>query len=173
MLTPYLEIGEVLKPQGVQGLVKVRPDTDAPERYLVLKSVFVEAEGGYRELPISDQSLRDGYVYLRLDGARTRDEAEKQRGLMLYVDRAHARPLGKDEWYITDLVGCRVSLDSGEMVGEVTEVMQPGANDVFVIRGPKGEILVPVLRDVLVSVDVEDRSIVLNARRFREVAVLP
>ncbi len=173
MLTPYLEIGEVLKPQGVQGLVKVRPDTDAPERYLVLKSVFVEAEGGYRELPISDQSLRDGYVYLRLDGARTRDEAEKQRGLMLYVDRAHARPLGKDEWYITDLVGCRVSLDSGEAVGEVTEVMQPGANDVFVIRGPKGEILVPVLRDVLVSVDVEDRSIVLNARRFREVAVLP
>lgn len=173
MLTPYLEIGEVLKPQGVQGLVKVRPDTDAPERYLVLKSVFVEAEGGYRELPISDQSLRDGYVYLRLDDARTRDEAEKQRGLMLYVDRAHARPLGKDEWYITDLVGCRVSLDSGEAVGEVTEVMQPGANDVFVIRGPKGEILVPVLRDVLVSVDVEDRSIVLNARRFREVAVLP
>ena len=173
MLTPYLEIGEVLKPQGVQGLVKVRPDTDAPERLGTLAAVWIRTADGYEEQPIGDVSVRDGFVYLRLNGAQDRNAAEKQRGLFLYVDRAHAKPLDEGEWYITDLVGCAVSLDTGEAVGEVTEVMQPGANDVFVIRSPKGEVLVPVLKDALRSVDVENRRIVLDARRFREVAVLP
>ena len=174
MLAPYLEIGEVLKPQGVRGLVKVRPDTDAPERFSELNTVYIRsADGAFRPLSVGDASVRDGFAYLRLDGAQTRDEAEKQRGWLLYVDRAHAKPLGENEWYITDLVGCTVTLDSGEAVGRVTEVMQPGANDVFVIQGPRGEVLVPVLKDALAAVDVEARQIVLKAQRFREVAVLP
>ena len=172
MLTPYIEIGEVLRPHGIQGMVKVRPETDAPERFLALAQVWLSQGQGYRTAKVSEASVHDGFVYLRLDGAATRDDAEKQRGLILYVDRANARPLDKDEWFICDLIGCKVSTDQGETIGEVTDVMQPGPNDVFVIRTPRGEALVPVLKSVIVSVDVENRSIVLDHERLREVAVM-
>ena len=173
MLTPYIEIGEVLRPHGIQGLVKVRPETDAPDRFLSLKQVWLTDGHEYRPAAVSEAAVReDGFVYLRLDGAATRNDAEKQRGLTLYVDRAHARPLGRDEWFICDLIGCAVSTDAGETLGEVTDVMQPGPNDVFVIRTPRGEMLVPVLKRVIVRVDVEGHSIVLDHERLREVAVL-
>ncbi len=172
MLTPYIEIGEVLRPQGIQGLVKVRPETDAPERFLSLKQVWLKDGQGYRPTEVREAAVReDGFVYLRLDGAMTRNDAEKQRGLILYVDRANARPLDKDEWFICDLIGCKVSTDTGEAVGEVTDVMQPGPNDVFVIRSPKGEILVPILKRVIVKVNVEARQIVLDHTVLKEVAV--
>ena len=171
MLTPYIEIGEVLRPQGIRGQVKVRPETDAPERFLGLTEVWLAEGGGYRRAAVRDVSVREDFVYLCLDGAQTRDDAEKQRGRILYVDRAHARPLDKDEWFICDLVGCRVSTDTGEVLGEVTEVMQPGPNDVFVIKTPRGEMLVPVLRKVLVNVDVENRSIVLDHAVLKEIAL--
>ena len=110
MLTPYIEIGEVLRPHGIQGMVKIRPETDAPERFLSLKQVWLAQEESYRTAEVKDVSVRDdGFVYLRLDGSATRDDAEKQRGLILYVDRANARPLDKDEWFICDLISCRVS----------------------------------------------------------------
>lgn len=172
MLTPYIEIGEVLRPHGIQGLVKVRPETDAPERFLDLKEVWLSQGQDYRPAAVREISVRDdGFVYLRLDGAVTRNDAEKQRGLILYVDRAHARALDQDEWFICDLVGCQVSTDLGETIGVVTDVMQPGPNDVFVIRTPRGEALVPVLKRVIVKVDVENRKIVLDHARLPEVAV--
>ena len=172
MLTPYIEIGEVLRPHGIQGLVKVRPETDDPQRFLALKSVWLAQGKDYRPAEVREASVReDGFVYLRLDGAESRNDAEKQRGLLLYVDRANARELGRDEWFICDLIGCRVSTDTGDDLGEVTDVMQPGPNDVFVIRTPRGEMLVPVLKKVLASVDVENRRIVLDHERLREVAV--
>ena len=171
MLSTYIEIGEVLKPQGIQGLVKVRPDTDDPERFLALSSVWAKEGEAYREVPVSEAGVRDSFVYLRLDGAADRNAAEKQRGWMLYVDRAHAKPLGEDEWFICDLVGCTASTEDGEILGEVTEIMQPGPNDVFVIRTKRGELLVPVLKRVLKSVDVQARSIVFWRERLREVAL--
>ncbi len=172
MLNPYIEIGEVLRPQGIQGLVKVRPETDTPERFHALKEVWLADGAGYRRAAVEAVSVREDFVYLRLDGAASRDDAEKQRGLTLYVDRAHARPLKEDEWFICDLIGCQVRTDAGEALGEVTDVMQPGPNDVFVIRTGRGEMLVPVLKRVLVRVDVERREIVLNSERLREVALV-
>ena len=171
MLTPYIEIGEVLRPQGVQGLVKVRPDTDDPQRFLDLKTVWIKTGDTYAAAEVRDASVRDGFVYLRLGGAEDRDQAEKQRGLMLYVDRANAKPLRRDEWFICDLIGCAVRTDTSRTIGEVTDVLQPGANDVFVIRTPRGEMLVPVLKRVISSVDVEQRVITLIDERLREVAV--
>lgn len=172
MLTPYIEIGEVLRPHGIQGLVKVRPETDAPDRFLSLKQVWLTDGHEYRPAAVSEAAVReDGFVYLRLDGAASRNDAEKQRGLTLYVDRAGARPLKKDEWFICDLIGCKVGTDAGEELGEVTDVMQPGPNDVFVIKTKKGEVLVPVLKRVIVRVDVEARQIVLDHAVLKEVAV--
>ena len=171
MLSEYLLIGQVLRPQGVRGQVKVRPDTDDPGRFLALKEVYLFKGGQYIPVPVEEVSVRDDGVYLRLNGAKTRDEAEKQRDLLLYIDRAHAVKLNENETFICDLIGCRAVDKSGNEIGKVADVLQPGGNDVYVIKTPKGEMMLPALRFVIPPVDAENGVIVIADTRLKEVAV--
>ena len=107
MYSEYLLIGEVLKPQGVNGQVKVRPDTDDPARFRQLETVYLKQGERYAPCSIEKAETRaDGFVYCVLNGASSRDEAEKQRGWMLYVDRAHAVDLEEGRYFISDLLVC-------------------------------------------------------------------
>lgn len=171
MLSEYLLIGEVLRPQGVKGQVKVRPDTDDPERFLDLNQVFLKQSDGYTAAPVADVSVRDDGVYLRLQNAQTRDEAEKQRGWMLYIDREHARPLAENETFICDLIGCKAVDTQGREIGVVQDVLQPGGNDVYVIKTPKGEMLLPALKHVVPAIDVKKGIMTVDEARLPEVAV--
>ena len=171
MLSEYLLIGEVLRPQGVKGQVKVRPDTDDPERFLDLNQVFLKQSDGYTAAPVADVSVRDDGVYLRLQNAQTRDEAEKQRGWMLYIDREHARPLAENETFICDLIGCKAVDTQGREIGVVQDVLQPGGNDVYVIKTPKGEMLLPALKHVVPVIDVKKGIMTVDEARLPEVAV--
>ena len=171
MLSEYLLIGEVLRPQGVKGQVKVRPDTDDPERFLDLNQVFLKQGDGYTAAPVADVSVRDDGVYLRLQNAQTRDEAEKQRGWMLYIDREHARPLAENETFICDLIGCKAVDTQGREIGVVQDVLQPGGNDVYVIKTPKGEMLLPALKHVVPVIDVKNGIMTVDEARLPEVAV--
>lgn len=171
MLSEYLQIGEVLRPQGIKGLVKVRPDTDDPYRFEDLDFVYIKTAKGYEEAEISDVSIRDDGVYLRLNDVQDRNEAEKQRGIVLYVDRAHARELEEGETFICDIIGCKaVDLDGNEL-GVVKDVMQPGGNDVYVIKCPKGEMLLPAVKHAVPEIDVENGIMKIDAARLPEVAV--
>ena len=124
MFSEYLSIGEVLKPQGVRGQVKVRPDTNDPARFSQLQQVYIQQDNAYIAWPVSDVAVRDGYVYCTLNHAQTRDDAEKQRGAMLYIDREHAVPLAENEYYISDLIGCTVQDQQGQAIGTLADVLQ-------------------------------------------------
>ena len=171
MLSEYLLIGQVLRPQGIKGQVKVRPDTDDPERFLDLETVYLKKGEAYEPVSVDEISVRDDGVDLRLANAQSRDEAEKQRNLLLYVDRAHAVELGEDETFICDLIGCKAVDTQGNELGTVKDVLQPGGNDVYVIKTPKGEMLLPALKHVIPTVDVEKGVIIIDEKRLPEVAV--
>ena len=171
MLSEYLLIGQVLRPQGIKGQVKVRPDTDDPARFEDLETVYIKNGNAYNPISVDEVSVRDDGVYLRLNGAQTRDEAEKQRNWMLYVDRAHARELAENETFICDLIGCRVLDLQGNELGQVTDVLQPGGNDVYVIKTQKGEMLLPALKHVIPIVDAARGVVIVDERRLPEVAV--
>ncbi len=171
MLSEYLLIGQVLRPQGIKGQVKVRPDTDDPERFLDLETVYLKKGEAYEPVSVDEVSVREDGVYLRLANAQSRDEAEKQRNLLLYVDRAHAVELGEDETFICDLIGCRVIDLQGNELGTVKDVLQPGGNDVYVIKTPKGEMLLPALKHVIPAVDVKGGTMTVDEKRLPEVAV--
>lgn len=171
MLDQYLVIGEVLKPQGVRGEVKVRPITWDPMRFAQMKSVFMQRDGAYQSVGMKCVRIDPDAVYLLIEGIRDRDQAEKLRGTLLYVDRDHAVKLPRDTEFICDLVGCRASDDEGNDLGLLTEVMQPGAGDVYVFNGPRGEVLVPALKRAVLDVDVNEKKILLSAQALREVAV--
>jgi len=171
MLQAYLAVGQVLKPQGVRGEVKVKPLTDDPRRFLGLEQVFVCVDGAYAPRAMRCARVHDGFAYVEFDGVGDREAAGALRDLLLYVERENAAPLEEGADYIVDLVGCGVFDTRGEPVGTLTDVLQPGANDVYVIDTPRGELLIPALKRVVPAVDVAARRITVDEGVLPEVAV--
>ena len=171
MLSQYLMIGEITKPQGVRGEVKVRPCTCDPDRFNGLETVYIEDGGSYRPVPVRVNRVGAEAVFMNIGGVADRDAAEKLRGTMLYIDRAHAVELDEDSTFLCDLYGLRGAVSDGRDLGVLKDVLQPGGNDVYVFRGPLGEVLVPALKSVVLKVDLEKGEMLLDARRLDEVAV--
>ena len=171
MLSEYLMIGEITKPQGVRGEVKVRPCTCDAERFEGLETVYVEKEGGYAPLNIRVNRLSEDAVFMSVEGVTDRDAAEALRGTLLYIDRAHAVALDEDTNFLADLYGLHGLTDDGRDLGRLADVMQPGGNDVYVFQGGYGEVLVPALKSVVIRVDYEAEVMYLSRQRLDEVAV--
>ncbi|MBQ1946589.1 MAG: 16S rRNA processing protein RimM [Clostridia bacterium] len=172
MYCEYFLIGQVLRPQGVRGQVKVRPDTDDPARYKLLDTVYLKKGDRYEPISISDVSVRDGFVFCTLNNATTCEEAEAMRDTMLYIDRAHAVDPGEDGDFICDLIGCRVIDTKGNEIGTLKDVLQPGANDVYVIKMKKGMMYLPAVKHVVTETHTKDNYVVVDEERLPEVAVI-
>ena len=131
MQSEYLLIGEITRPQGVRGEMRVRPYTDDPMRFEDLDEVYVKRGDKYEARGITFVRLNsDDVVIIRMDGVGNANAVEALRGEKLYVDREHAVELPEDADFIVDLIGCRVTDDEGNDYGKITDVMQPGGNDV-------------------------------------------
>lgn len=172
MYCEYFLIGQVLRPQGVRGQVKVRPDTDDPARYKLLDTVYLKKGDRYEPISISDVSVRDGFVFCTLNNATTCEKAEAMRDTMLYIDRAHAVDPGEDGDFICDLIGCRVIDTKGNEIGTLKDVLQPGANDVYVIKMKKGMMYLPAVKHVVTETHTKDNYVVVDEERLPEVAVI-
>ena len=170
-MNEYLLIGEVLKPQGVRGDVKVRPITCDIFRFEELEQVFFVKDGDYMPIGVSLVRMDEDAVYLHFDGIDDRNQAETIRGNLLYVDREHAVELEEDENFIVDLIGLKGVDDEGNEYGKLVDVMQPGGNDVYVFRDRRREVLVPALKTAVLKVDLENGIMLMSAKRLREVAV--
>ena len=172
MLNPYLLIGEIVRPQGIRGEVKVRHYTDDPSRFEELETVLMEkGKDAYTPIVITGCRVQKEDVFLVLEGVTDRDAAEKLRGIKLYVDRAHARELEEDEVFITDILGATAYDTQGERLGTLKEVLTPGGVDVFVFDTPRGSLMVPALKSVLLTLDAQNGTIVLDEEKLSEVAL--
>lgn len=148
-------VGEVIKPHGIQGELKVYSHTDNPQRFKKLSKVILEQNGLTQPFNIVSARVQPDGVYLTLEGIETREEAEKLRGATVKIDRADVPPL-KEGWYYFELEGMQVF--EGELcLGVLTQVMATGANDVYLVKGEKGEICIPALKSVVKKVDVPGR----------------
>lgn len=171
-MNEFLVIGEILKPQGVRGEAKVRPITCDLSRFEGLKEIYFEENGVHTPRAVSVSRVEEDAVYMRFEGVGDRNGAEKLRGRLIYVDRAHAARLDADENFIVDLIGLRGVDDEGGEYGTLIDVMQPGGNDVYVFRDEKRrETLVPALKTAILNVDLQARVMLMSAARLREVAV--
>lgn len=167
----YLMIGEVLKPQGIRGEVKIRPCFSDPEAFLGWDTLYVKRGDGYAPIRCSGNRLRDGFAYAVLDGAATMTEAEKQRGLVLYIDRAHAAQPPEGDVFISDLIGCEAFDEAGVRIGVLRDVLQHGPVDTWVFDTPRGMMMAPALKAAFPVLDVANGRISVCAERLAEVAV--
>ncbi len=149
----YLTIATVLAPFGLRGELKVRIETDFPERFAALSQVYL----GPDHEPFAFQAFRPhkGFGLLKLKGCDSRDEAERLRGWEVQILGEEAMPLPAGQYYIYQIEGLAVYTQDDEYLGAVEEVLSTGSNAVHVVQGPLGEVLIPALPDVILKVDLE------------------
>ncbi|NLM20579.1 MAG: 16S rRNA processing protein RimM [Peptococcaceae bacterium] len=146
-------VGEVLKPIGIKGEIKVYPLTDNAQRFKKLKKVYLTNNQVHSEFKIQRVRIDPkGMVFLKLEGINTPEEAEKYRGFQVRIDHSEVPPL-KDRWYYFELEGMKV-YENEVLLGTLVSVLETGANDVYLVRGEKGEICIPALKSVVKKVDV-------------------
>ena len=168
----YLQIGEIVRPQGIRGEVKLRAMSSDPQRYARLERVYLLVKGEYVACKVRKGRCNGGFAVLMLDGISDRNQAEALRGVKVYVDRAHAIELDEDENFVVDLVGLTAVDTQGTQIGTLTDVLSPNSVcDVYVFDTPRGELMIPALKRVVAEVDVEAGRIVLDERVLPEVAV--
>lgn len=166
-MTDKLTVGEVLKPQGIRGELKIKPFTDDAEVFCAFSRVFV-GDTPYKVLSVRTGG---GAVFLGLKGVADRNAAELLRGKQVYVLREEAPVPEEGRYYIADLLGCQIVTQQGETLGTLTDVRQ-AATDIYTVDMDGKEVLFPAADGVITAVDVEAGIITVDKKRFYEVAVL-
>lgn len=151
-----LRVGVISSTHGVRGEVKVYPTTDDPNRFKKLKNVVLDTGREYIELEISGVKFFKEQVILKFKGIDNINDIEKYKGKDLLVHREDAVELGENENYVADLIDLKVVTDEGKTLGILVDVMETGANDVYVVETEDGEeLLIPAIRDCILDVDLD------------------
>ena len=162
-----LIVGTITSPHGVHGEVKIFPQTDDVRRFKKLKEVYLDTgkkSGGNSEtekMLLHPESVKffKQFVIIKFKEFNSMNEVEGLRNKELLVDREHAVKLSKDEYFIADLIGLKVYRTDDSFLGELTDVLQTGANDVYVVKKEDGsEILLPAIKECIMGVDMEKRT---------------
>ena len=159
-----IELGKVLKPQGIKGELKVLPLSKAE---FLRPDIEVVVAG--KTARITACSIREGYAYVSLDISQDRNAAEELRDAIISMPDGADVSLDNGEYLFADLVDCEVYTTDGEYVGKVVEVENYGATDILTIHRDFASIACPFLRTVFLSVDTRAKKIVVDKAKFNEV----
>ncbi|HHW41438.1 MAG TPA: 16S rRNA processing protein RimM [Syntrophomonadaceae bacterium] len=160
----YITVGQISKPYGLRGEVRVIPYTDFPDRFLTTKRLFIRQNTLFLEKLVERAYIKDNRIIIKLAGINTPEEAGKFRGALLQVPPEEVRALPEGSYYYFQIVGLPVYTLDGKLIGKVDEILNTGSNDVYLVKDPeKGkEILLPATKEVIKKVDLKERCIVVN-----------
>lgn len=158
-----LRVGVISSTHGVRGEVKVFPTTDDVQRFKKLKEVWLDSGKERLLLHIEGVKFFKQFAILKFKGYDNINDIEKYKGKELWVSRENAVPLEENEYYIADLIGLSVISDEGESLGELTDVLQTGANDVYCVKMANGrEALFPAIAECVQTIDLEKGTMVVH-----------
>lgn len=160
-------IGTITKPQGIKGEVKIMPFTDDVMRFDQLKEVNIDND----IYLIEDVRISCQDLYLKFKGINDRNDAEKLRNKNIEIPKKLLKEPDVGRYYIIDLIGCNVIVD-GVPIGKLDNVLQNGAADVYVVKNLSGNtIMFPALSDLILDINITEKTIKLDSKRFQEVVV--
>ena len=154
----FIPIGRVVAPWGIRGEVKVEVLTDFPDRFSCGEILYLQG----RAVTIKSSRYRGNTVILKLDTIDNRNAAELIRGANLEVPSTELKPLPKGEYYRFQLLGLEVQNTEGKLLGQVSDVIQTGSNDVYEISSDTGKFLIPATDEVIKSIDLDKRRMVIE-----------
>ena len=158
-----LQVGVISSTHGVRGEVKVFPTTDDVTRFRQLKKVYLDT--GREMLPLEIQNVKffKQFAILKFKVIDNINDIEKYRGKSLMIDREDAVDLDEDEYFIADMIGMKVCTEDGSEFGTLKDVMETGANDVYIIDSLEhGEVLIPAIRECILDVDMDEERMTIH-----------
>ncbi len=158
-----LRVGVIASTHGVRGEVKVFPTTDDAERFKMLKQVTLDT--GKEQIPLEIEHVKffKNMVILKFKGYDSINDIEKYKSKDLLIPRGQAVELEEDEYFVADLIGLNVVTDEGEALGTLKDVLETGANDVYIVAHPDGkELLLPAIGDCILDVDLEESRMTVH-----------
>ena len=174
-LDDMLRVGVISSTHGIKGEVKVFPTTDDPKRFAKLKKVYMDyCKKGIKgnsssrciELEVGSVKYFKQFVILKFKGIDNINDVEQYKGMDLYVTSEDAVPLGENEYYITDLIGLKVIDEEQTEIGTLEDVLQTGANDVYVIKANEkfgnNELLFPAIKECILNIDLTKRVMTVH-----------
>lgn len=160
-----IEVAQILKPQGIKGEVKALPLTNVLAVFNSLKTCQV----GNKNLQIEHLSLRQGYLYIKFGGINTRNDAENLRNLNILIEKELVEEAKEeDDFLVDDLIGMVLYDDKGELVGQIMDILNYGATDIFVIERENHSYEVPYIEDVFKTAN---GKIVVDSEKLKEVLI--
>lgn len=159
----FLTVGKIVNTHGIRGDLKVLLNTDFADIRFAPKNVLnlVHPETGAKhEVTIASSKPLKGMYLVRFEGFDNINLVEKYKGYEIRVSKDNTVPLEEGEYYYHQIIGCRVVGEDGADLGVITEILRPGANDVWTVKMPNGkQLLLPVIDDVVLDVDVEQKVV--------------
>lgn len=158
-----ISIGEIVKPVGLHGEVKVFPLTDFPDRFNNMRDVIVRTkEGRTYQYQIEKARFRHPAVYIYFAGVTSLEEARTLVGGLIQAPEEERVPLPEGSYYQYELEGLDVYLEEGRYLGKVADIIQTGSNDVYVVRWEGKEFLIPALKSVVRNISLSERRMIIH-----------
>lgn len=162
-----LTVAQILKPQGIRGEIKVKALTDSAEDLSAFARVFIDG-AEYKLLRVRPQG---DCAFITLKGIADRNAAELLRGKDVVALREDAPPLPEGRYYLVDVIGCEVITDGGRRLGSICDIT-PAKTDIYVVDTGERQVPFVAAEGVLISVDVESKTVTVDEKKFNEVALL-
>ena len=157
-----LEVGQIVNTYGIKGFVKVVPLVDNNNQFKNFKVLYVQGKNNIHELQIEEVKFSKNLVLIKFKGIETIEQAEELRNLYLQAKRSDIK-LEEGAHFIVDLIGLEVYTEEGILLGKLKEVLQPGANDVYIVEDEaKKEILLPAIPDVIKKIDIANNKMIVK-----------
>ena len=160
----FLTVGKIVNTHALKGELKVVSSSDfTEERFARGNTLYIAYENQELEVEIATHRVHKGANLITFKNMNSINDVEKYKGCELLVSMEDLTDLEENEFYYFEIIGCRVQTTEGDVVGEVTEIMQTGANDVWTIkRDGKKDALIPYIEQVVKSINVEEKLIVIE-----------
>lgn len=158
----FVLIGVVARPHGVRGEVCINPISKVEGRFNLLRTVFIDIDGDIKEFRVENVRFKGKQVILQLEGIETRTKAEGLKNAEVGVRYSEIAPLPEGTYYTFDLIGCSVVGSKSGLIGKVGDVLEMPANDVLVVETEKGEILIPLVGNIIKGIDIEQKMISID-----------
>lgn len=155
-----LLVGKIIGAYGIRGEVKIFPYGDSDKK--PWKKVYLLKKGHSLICEVADNRPHKGVILASLTGYNDRDSADKLIGFDVFIDKTELPLLPEGEYYNFQLQDMEVITDNGKTIGVITDIVSTGGNDVYVVKGAYGEILIPAIGDVVLKIDVKARKMVIH-----------
>jgi 16S rRNA processing protein RimM len=157
-----LLVGRVIRPHGLEGLLRIRSYAQSERSFLNAGTIFLKLDSGEtHEFTVLSVRPHKNIFLMKIGNLNSLQEAEKYRGAEILIRKDAVLKKEEDEYFWHELIGLRVYLNTGRYIGTISQILQTGSNDIYVVRQGKAEVLIPAIHDVVEEIDLSNGKMII------------